>query len=73
MLSDMKDDTIMTLLRVCKKRGAYPFFRDPRNVVKLREVAASRGIFGSKSEEDAIAAKVMRAMGSKQPAVRVSG
>ena len=73
MLSDMKDETIRTLLRVCKRRGAYPFFRDPRNVVKLREVAASRGIFGSRSEEDAVEARVMRAMNAKQPAVRVSG
>jgi hypothetical protein len=60
MFEKLKDRNIQTLLMIGKRGGAYPFIRDPRGMIALRNEAAKRGIYATKGEEERAVMEVMR-------------
>ena len=66
MLERLSDDHIVTLLRVAKtNKGLRPFFRGPREMIRLREEAYARGIYlthGDRAEADRTVAHVCKMM-----------
>jgi hypothetical protein len=51
MLENMKDRHVAALLRVAKRApGLRPFFGSPKGMIRLREEASKRGIYGSDGE-----------------------
>lgn len=64
MLEKLSDKTIETLLMTAKKnRALRRFFADPKEMIRLRQEAARRGIYATEIERLIVERRVYDAMG----------
>jgi hypothetical protein len=61
-LGGLKDETVKRLLMIGKRSGLKPFFGHPKAMIALREEAARRGIYATRSEEAIIEKAVFARM-----------